>query len=189
MVIAVLLSADILAAKRYLPPSAAGIYAAVSLCGKVVYFATSATSLLLFPHFSERHEQKRDGRKILGASLGVVAALSGILVAIYYLAPAVVVIPLYGSGYRAAEPYLGRIAIAFAFYALAYLAATYLLALRSWLGAAALSVAALVQLAALYSFHGSIGEVVTVQIVVLGATAIALVTLALVHRQLDVEAA
>jgi O-antigen/teichoic acid export membrane protein len=179
VVLAVLLSADILAAKRYLPPSTAGIYAAVSLCGKVVYFATSAASLLLFPHFSERHEQKRDGRKILGASLGVVAALSGILVSIYFLAPAVVVIPLYGARYRAAEPYLGRIAIAFALYALAYLAATYLLARRSWLGAGALSGAALVQLAALYSFHGSIGEVVTVQIVVLGAAAIALVTLAL----------
>jgi hypothetical protein len=89
------------------------------------------------------------------------------------------VIPLYGARYRAAEPYLGRIAIAFALYALAYLAATYLLARRSWLGAGALSGAALVQLAALYSFHGSIGEVVTVQIVVLGAAAIALVTLAL----------
>lgn len=191
VVLALLLSADILAAKRYLPPSTAGIYAAVSLCGKVVYFATSAASLLLFPHFSERHEQKRDGRKILGASLGVVAVLSGTLVAVYFLAPAVVVIPLYGSGYRAAEPYLGRIAIAFAFYALAYLAATYLLARRSWLGAAGLSVAALVQLAGLYSFHGSIREVVTVQIVVLGAAAFALVTLALstVHRQPDAEAA
>jgi O-antigen/teichoic acid export membrane protein len=179
VVLALLLSADILAAKRYLPPSTAGIYAAVSLCGKVVYFATSAASLLLFPHFSERHEQKRDGRKILAGSLGVVAVLSGILVVLYFLVPEVVVIPLYGAGYRAAEPYLGRIAIAFALYALAYLAATYLLARRSWLGAAALSVAALIQLAALYSFHGSISEVVTVQIVVLGATAIALVTLGL----------
>jgi O-antigen/teichoic acid export membrane protein len=179
VVLALLLSADILAAKRYLPPSTAGIYAAVSLCGKIVYFATSAASLLLFPHFSEHHERKRDGRRVFGAALGVIAALSGILVAIYFVVPAIVVTPLYGAGYRAAEPFLGRIAIAFACYALAYLAATYLLALRSWLGAAALAVAALVQLAALYSFHGSIGDIVTVQIGVLAATAIALVTLAL----------
>lgn len=179
VILALLLSADILAAKRYLPPNTAGIYAAVSLCGKIVYFATSAASLLLFPHFTERDERRRDGRKILGVSLGVVAMLSGILVIIFFLVPAIVVVPLYGAGYRAAEPFLGWIAIAFACYALANLAATYLLARRSWLGAAALSVAALVQLAALYSFHGSIGEVVTVQVVVLGATAIALVTLAL----------
>ncbi len=179
VLLALLLSADILAAKRYLPASTAGIYAAVSLCGKVVYFATSAASLLLFPHFSEHHERNRDGRKVLGAALGVVAGLSGILVAIYFVVPAIVVTPLYGAGYRSAEPFLGRIAIAFACYALAYLAATYLLALRSWLGAAALAVASLVQLAALYSFHGSIGDIVTVQIGVLGATAIALVALAL----------
>jgi O-antigen/teichoic acid export membrane protein len=179
VVLALLLSADILAAKRYLPPSTAGIYAAVSLCGKVVYFATSAASLLLFPHFSEHHERNRNGRRIFAAALGLIAALSGILVAIYFVVPALVVTPLYGAGYRAAEPFLGRIAIAFACYALAYLAATYLLALRSWLGAAALAVTALVQLAALYSFHGSIGDIVTVQIGVLGASAIALVSLAL----------
>jgi O-antigen/teichoic acid export membrane protein len=191
VVLALLLSADILAAKRYLPPSTAGIYAAVSLCGKIVYFATSAASLLLFPHFSERHERNRDGRRMLSAALGVVAAVSGVLVVVYFLLPAVVVLPLYGAGYRAAEPFLGRIAVAFGCYAIAYLAATYLLARRSWLGAAALSVAALVQLVALYSFHRSISQVVTVQIVVLGATAIALVTLALstVHTQTVQEAA
>jgi O-antigen/teichoic acid export membrane protein len=185
VVLALLLSADILAAKRYLPPSTAGIYAAVSLCGKVVYFATSAASLLLFPHFSERHEQKQDGRKILAASLGVVAVLSGILVGIYFFVPGVVVIPLYGAGYRAAEPYLGRIAIAFALYALAYLAATYLLARRSWRGAAVLSVAGFFQLAALYSFHRSIGEIVTVQIVVLGLAAVATSAAAFQHRSTE----
>ena len=179
LLLALLLSADVLAAKRYLPSNLAGIYAAVSLCGKIVYFATSAISLLLFPHFSARRERNRDSRRPFVASLGVVAVCSAVIVAAYFAVPQVVVRVLYGPTYKAAAPYLGWIAVAFAAYALAYLAATYLLAQRSWAGAGALAVVTLGQLASLYALHGSIGEIVAVQVAILGSAALGLIFLAL----------
>ena len=42
ILLALLLAADVLAAKRYLSADAAGLYASISLAGKAVYFATSA---------------------------------------------------------------------------------------------------------------------------------------------------
>ena len=54
--LAVLLSADVIAAKRFLPSHEAGLYAAVSLCGKTTFFVTSFVSILLFPMFTARRE-------------------------------------------------------------------------------------------------------------------------------------
>jgi O-antigen/teichoic acid export membrane protein len=182
VLLAVLLTADVLAAKRYLPAHAAGLYAAVSLAGKVVYFATSALSLFLFPVFSERRERKLDGRRALGAALALILLCSAGLSALYFAFPGLVIRPLFGARYAAAAPYLGWIALAFGAYALANLAGTFLLAQQSRVGAVTLGVATVAQLAALYTHHGSIGQIVAVQVVVLGAAAAALMAAAFLTR-------
>ena len=179
VLLSALLSADVLAANRYLPAVAAGVYASVSLSGKIVFFATSALSLVLFPHFTERRERGLDARRELAAATGAVSLCSVALAGVYFLVPGAVVRPLFGAGFAGAEPYLGWIALAFGFYAVAYLSATYLLANGRWAGAAALAVAVLGQLAGLYTFHDTVGHVVAVQVVVLGGAAAALLALAL----------
>jgi O-antigen/teichoic acid export membrane protein len=172
--LALLLSVDVLAAKRYLPPHDAGLYAAVSLSGKVVYFATSALSFFLFPFFSERRDRDLDGRRQLAVGLVLIAACSAVLVAAYTAVPRFTVDLLFGGRFAGAAPYLGQIGIAFAGYALAYLAATFLLAQRSRLGAALLGAGVLLQVGALYVRHASVGQIVHVQVATLWATAVAL---------------
>jgi len=179
VLLAVLLSADVLAAKRFLPPAAAGLYAAVSLCGKTTFFATSAVSLFLFPLFTAKRERGEDARALLAFACGGVAACSLALSALYFAAPGVVVGPLFGSGYRGAEPYLGRIAIAFGCYAVLYLTATYLVAQRSRAGVRVLVAVTACQVLALLAAHGSVGAIVRVQVTVLAAGAAAMVVAAL----------
>jgi O-antigen/teichoic acid export membrane protein len=104
------------------------------------------------------------------------------LAALYFTFPELVIRPLFGAHYATAAPYLGWIAIAFAAYAIAYLAATYLLARDSRMGVSILGCAAFAQLTALYAFHSSIGQIVAVQVVVLGVAATALVVLCLIAR-------
>jgi O-antigen/teichoic acid export membrane protein len=175
LLLSLLLSVDVLAAKRYLPPAESGLYAAVSLSGKVVFFATSAVSLYLFPSFSEDRERNEDGRRRLARALLSVAGCSGVIAGAYFTAPSLVVEPLFGARYDAAGPYLGWIAIAFGGYAVAYLCATYLLARGRWAGPAVLVVAAVAQLGALYALHTTIARIVAVQVVVLVTAAVALV--------------
>jgi hypothetical protein len=135
-------------------------------------------SLVLFPHFTERRQQGLDARRDLAGAAGVIGACSALFAAGYFLAPGIVVRPLFGAGFASAERYLGWIAIAFGCYAVAYLAATYLLAGGRWAGPAALSVAVLAQLAGLYAFHDSVGHVVAVQVVVLACAACTLLVIA-----------
>src|SRR4051812_31168384 len=127
VLLAVLLSADIFAAKRYLAPHDAGLYASASLCGKIVFFAVSCLSLVLFPVFSARQEEGRDARVIFRKGLVMIGATSAALIAVYVFVPSVVVTPLFGERFSAAAPYLGLMGIAFALYGLVYVSAMFLL--------------------------------------------------------------
>jgi O-antigen/teichoic acid export membrane protein len=182
VLLALLLSVDLLAAKRYLDPHTAGLYAAVSLSGKVVFFATSALTLCLFPIFSERQEKGIDAKGTLAAAVAVVIGGSALLIAVYFVAPQLVVAPLFGSHYAAAGEYIGWMGVAFGAYAVVYLTAMYLLAQQNSVVSAVLAVAVLVQVAGLYTFHSTISSIIAVDFVVLLSTSCVLSTLALQGR-------
>ena len=59
--LAVMLSSDTLIAKHYLSSHQAGLYAGVSLAGKIAYFAASSLFVVAFPLFSRQHDQGTDG--------------------------------------------------------------------------------------------------------------------------------
>jgi hypothetical protein len=87
--------------------------------------------------------------------------------------------PLLGSAFDAAAPYVGWIGVAFGCYGVLYLSALYMLARGRRAGAAAIVAATLAQTGSLALFHGSVGRIVAVQVVVLAAAAAVLAVLAL----------
>ena len=180
--LAVLLSADVIAAKRFLPSHDAGLYAAVSLCGKTTFFVTSFVSILLFPTFTARRESGKGSRRLLIWSLAGVLATAWTMAALYFVAPEVVVDPLFGSQYSAADAYVGWIGLAFGCYGVMYLSAMYLLAAGRRIGGAVLAVVVVLQLAALLAEHRSVAAIVTVQLVVLAFGAATLALVALLQR-------
>jgi O-antigen/teichoic acid export membrane protein len=182
VLLALLMSDDTLAAKRYLDPHAAGVYASVSVTGKIVFFATSALSYFLFPFFSARHEVGRDGRARLAAALGLVAGASCSLTLLFFVAPRVVMTAVLGTAYASVGRYLGWMGIAFGLYAVVYLVAMYLLAQRRADVVAVLAFVALVQLAAFSHFHASISQLIDVMIAAFSVAVVALVGAALLSR-------
>jgi O-antigen/teichoic acid export membrane protein len=183
ILLAVLLSVDVLAAKRYLDGHEAGIYAAVSMAGKIVFFATSALTSFLFPVFSERQEIGIDPTRTLVKALAVIVAVSGALATVYLLAPNLVIGPLFGAQFHAGSEYLVWMAIAFGGYAVVYMLAMYLLSQKNLLGVGVLAVAVLVQLTSLYLLHGSISRIVSVDLSVFWATAFGLMLLCVRRHQ------
>jgi O-antigen/teichoic acid export membrane protein len=179
VLLALLVSADVIAARHYLPAATAGLYAAVSLSGKVAFFATTSLSAFLFPIFSEGRDRGSDGRASLLAGLGAVGLISGVLVGGFFVAPQLLIRPLFGSGFQAAGHYIGWIGIAFGFYGAAYLVAMYLLAHKRHVALPVLGCAVVGQLAGFYVLHGSIPELIAVQATVFGGAALILIPLAL----------
>ena len=166
--LALLLSSDTLIAKHYLSNNEAGLYAGVSLTGKIAYFAASSLFVVAFPLFSRHHDSGADSRKwILGAG-ALVAAITGAIMAVYALEPAWVVIPLLGGRYRGVERYMPLMAAVYGLYALGYLVAIYLLARKCWSIIAVLTAALVVQFTGFYVFHSAITMIMSVLAVAFG---------------------
>jgi O-antigen/teichoic acid export membrane protein len=173
--LAILLSVDTLAAKHYLSPATAGLYAGVSICGKIVYFVTSVVAIYLFPMFSAQHDRGHDGRRQLALSLTVVAGGALVFAGLFALVPRVVVMPLLGGKYAAADQFVGLSGVVFGLYGCINLVATYLLAQRRIAVIAVLGVAVAVLFALLYVSHSSIMDLLRALLLTFGCTTAALV--------------
>ena len=134
VLLAMLLSTDVIAANRYLSSQAAGLYAAVSLSRKPV-FATAALTTFAFPVFSDRQDRGEDSRRALFGLLAVVSVVCSSIVGIYFAAPTILVNAIFGSAYDQAARFVPWMAIAFASYSILYLASMYLLSQRRPIGA------------------------------------------------------
>jgi O-antigen/teichoic acid export membrane protein len=187
VLLAMLLSTDVIAANRYLSSQAAGLYAAVSLSGKTVFFATSALTAFAFPVFSHRQDRGEDSRRALFGLLAVVVVACTAIVGIYFAAPTILVHAIFGSRYVEAARFVPWMAIAFASYSILYLAGMYLLSQRRTIGAGILGVFAVAQLAGFRFFHADIRQLIGVQLVVLSATAVVMTMAASLARQVSGE--
>jgi O-antigen/teichoic acid export membrane protein len=160
--LAVMLSSDTLVAKHYLTNHEAGLYAGVSLTGKIAYLSASSLFVVAFPLFSRHHDSGTSSRMwILGAG-ALVGTMTGAIVLVYAVEPTWVVTPLLGGRYRAVEPYMPWMAAVFGLYALGYLVAIYLLARKCWSIIAVLTAALAVQFTGLYLFHSAITMIMDV---------------------------
>ena len=160
--LALMLSSDTLVAKHSFTNNEAGLYAGVSLTGKIAYFAASSLFVVAFPLFSRHHDSGTNSRKwILGAG-ALVAAITGAVMVVYALEPAWVVIPLLGDRYRAVERYMPWMAAVYGLYALGYLVAIYLLARKCWSIIAVLTAALVVQFTGFYFFHSAVTMIMSV---------------------------
>ncbi len=183
LLLAMLLSVDVIAANRYLPDTTAGIYAALSLTAKTVFFATAALTTFAFPLFSEHHDLRQDARPtllwILGLDVAIVVCATLVLTAF----PSAFLGALFGQRFLAAAPFVPFAALAFGLYAIVHVCAMYLLSQGRTVGIVVLGACSLAQLAGLRAFHDSIPDLLTVQAAVFAAGAVALLAVALLaHR-------
>ena len=179
VLLAAMLSADVIAARHGMSSHAAGVYAAISLAGKVVFFATSGLTWVLFPMLSARDECGEDGRKLLLGGVAGVALVAFVVAGVEWLAPSLVIVPLTGHGFEAAAPWLGPAACAFAPYALAYVLGMGLAARRSRAAVLILAAAAAGQIGALVLVSPTVGHLLAVNAVAFTAAAVGLAVVCL----------
>lgn len=85
------LSTDLILVKHYFPPQEAGIYAAVSVMGKVVFYALSPISQVCFPVIAQRFAKGKKWLRDTALAL-LLIGLPGIIgLSIYFLFPQLVI--------------------------------------------------------------------------------------------------
>ncbi len=96
---------DIVLVKHFFPPTAAGLYAAVALVGRVVFAFSSAVINTMFPLMAGSRSEQRKGHSVLVISLLLVFGIGSIIAVALRLAPAVLWTALFGSQFSIAGKY------------------------------------------------------------------------------------
>lgn len=156
-------NSDVLLVKALFAPAAAGLYAALALIGRIVFFATWSVVTALFPVVAQRQQRGEPHRGLLGLGLGLVAGAGLPIVAGAWLWPDAVVRLLFGADYLAVAPLLWLYALATTLYALANVVVSYRLALGQGGGAWLVLLGGVAQVAAIARFHATLDQVVLAQ--------------------------
>ncbi len=177
-------NSDILIVKHFFVPEDAGQYAALALIGRVVFFATWSVVATLFPVVAQRQQRGERHRHLLWLSLGLVLAVSVVIIGGSLLLPEVIVSILFGEAYLSIAPLLWLYAVATMFYALSNVIVNYRLSIGSGRGSVLVVAGGVLQVLSLWLFHSSLQQVVLVQIGLMGGLfAVLLAWDALLARQ------
>jgi O-antigen/teichoic acid export membrane protein len=163
---------DIVLVKHFFPATAAGLYAAVSLVGRVIFFFCYSVVNTMFPLVAGTRREERKNHRLLATPLLIVLAIGSSLTLGLRLAPAGIWTSLFGSQFEIAGKYgfpylLALYAAATVIYSLSVIMITYEMSYRiantSWVQLAFSGVV----IAGICRFHSSLQQVVWVQLVLM----------------------
>ncbi len=157
---------DILLVKHFFAPEQAGLYAAVALVGRVLYFAAWSVVSAMFPVSAAAKPREEDPNVIL-VPLLFVLGIAVVFVLVLSFFPGLVVQTIFGGSFAHAEPLLALYAVATGLYALSVVLMAYEMSRRiantGWLQLAFSGVLVL----AIGVFHATLQDVIMVQIVLM----------------------
>ncbi|MFZ5845211.1 MAG: oligosaccharide flippase family protein [Patescibacteria group bacterium] len=154
--ITALYSQDVVLVKHFFSAETAGIYSSLSILGRVIFFATTAVSFVVFPVISQYQAQRRSYFRLALFSLGAVALISFGITALYFLFPALFVNLLFGRLFVGAIPYMGWFGLFISFFSLSSLLTTICLAAGKTLVWFFVIIAALGQMVLISFYHDSL---------------------------------
>ena len=125
-------SIDVILARNYLSLESSGDYAALATLGKIIFFATSAIPMAMFPIVSARHAANEPHRKMLFASLGSVTIMSLIAFVFYQFFPEFIINLLIGEKFLTIAPFLGQFALIMGMYSLVNVVVNYYLSIQKY---------------------------------------------------------
>ncbi|MGE0406668.1 MAG: oligosaccharide flippase family protein [Candidatus Korobacteraceae bacterium] len=173
---------DVLLVKHFFPPDTAGLYAAVALVGRVVYFASWSVVSAMFP-VSAGTKSDDENTSMLAVPMLFVLGISVVFVVTLTFIPEIVLRTVFGPEFNTGSigPLLSLYAAATGIYALSVVLITFEMSRRiantGWLqlvfsGAIVVGI---------YLFHDSLREVVLVQLALM-AVLLMLVSLPFLRR-------
>jgi O-antigen/teichoic acid export membrane protein len=165
---------DVLIVKGYFPSTEAGMYSALALIGRIVFFATWSIVTVMFPLVAQRQARGEEHRSLLWISMGIVLIVSGAITLGTLLFPNLVITILFGPAYLPMSPLIWQYALATTFYALANVIVNYYLSLGKGAGNLIILGGSIVQIVRLFIWHQSLAIVVQMHIVVMGGIFVAL---------------
>jgi O-antigen/teichoic acid export membrane protein len=97
---------DVILAKHYLGPEAAGYYGGLNKIGTILYFLTLSVSQVLFPRVVEAVATDQHPGRLLAMSAGIMCLLGAGSLVVFGAVPWLVVRVLFGSAFDVTTPFI-----------------------------------------------------------------------------------
>ncbi len=156
---------DMVLAKHNLTDIEAGQYGALTIVSKIIFFATGVIASVLFSMSAEHNHKKANTKKLFLQAFSLMLMVSTVSVAVYFIAPKLILSLLFGAKYNAVSGYLGWFAVMVVIFSIVNLTLQYLLSLhRVKVVYGMLTVAILGAIAILFLGH-TISAILTIGII------------------------
>lgn len=159
---------DIFLVKHFFSAEPAGLYASLALVGRVVYFVTWMMVMMLLPEVIALVKENKPTKGILRKYLTYISILIGAIVFTTALFPNLIIELLFGEAFASISPLLWKYSLATGLFALSNLFVYYYLSLSKYFPVVVSIFFGVFQLIAIYSYHGSLEQIVDVQILMMG---------------------
>lgn len=159
-------STDVVLVRHFFDAHNAGLYAALSVLGKIIFFGAAPVSVAMFPLVSEAHSRGEKFQRIFLISLAATIAIAGTVSLVYTLMPNFALGVMIGTAYIEAAPLLSRFSIFLSLVAVINLLALYFLSIHRMIPVYFVAFGALTQASLIWFYHGTLTQVVTISVTV-----------------------
>lgn len=178
------ITSDILLVKHFYSPTEAGLYAGLSLLGKVIFFFSAPISLVMFPLIVQRYAKQENFTGLFKVSLFLVIAASLGITLIYSLFPEFFIhLFLKKDEYLALRPFVGLYGIFFTLYSCASVIVNFYLSIKKTKVFIPLLFSAILQFVLLLIYHSNFYQIIYISIFSLAFP----ITLLLIHYWIRYE--
>ncbi len=155
-------SIDVVLVKHFFDPHKAGLYAALSTLGKIIFFAFGAVAAAMFPIVADLYEREQEHKNVLRNSLAIVSIGGAVILFFYFLLPKLVIGLLFGNDYLEISAYLGFFGFFVFLLSLVNVFIYYFLSIHRTNFVFLLVLAILTEIFGICFFHNSIAQVILV---------------------------
>ncbi len=167
-------NSDVILVKHYFENTEAGMYAALALIGRVVFFGTWTIVTLMFPKVIQLEKQGKKHSHLFWMSFGATAFVSASIILACFLMPEFILNTLFGDEFIAMAGLLWKYALATSLFACANVFAYYYMSLEKYTPVALSILAGILQVVFISFYHGSLEQVIMVQIMIMSGLFIAM---------------
>lgn len=157
---------DVILARHFFPGAESGYYSALSVLGKIVYFAAAPIVLVLFPMISEHHARGESYKRILILGTSFTLLIAGLITLVFFLAPEFMVLLLFGTKYLVIANMLGLFGVFISLLSLSSLFANFYLSIHRTTPSFIVGGAAILQIILIILYHKTIGEIIWVSTII-----------------------
>lgn len=164
----VMASVDQIAVKHFFSDQVAGNYAVAFLLGRVIVMSTVALGWVVFTRSATMPVADPRRLRLFATGLAVIGSIAAVLTAGYLVAPGLAIHLMGGSQYEFAADYVGLVGIEMTLFALVYVQAYYHISVKSMRIIWPLSLAVLLEISLLATYHDTVQQILLSLIIVMG---------------------